>query len=148
MQATDTPALDLWQHIFGDSRGLLQIFTGKRNADDGLIDEKGRYFRYPEEARRAWAWAKEESDRFREAYFCAHLLTRKRRVKENAAPMLALYADGDGTKVPDHLPQPTAVVRSSPGREQFFWRLDSETPPEIGENLNRRFAYEIGADAS
>jgi len=141
-------ALDLWAHLFADSRGLLQIFTGKRitAGKRDLEGTRSRYFDYPAEAGDASKWALEESDRGREAYYCAHLLTKKRRVKENASPLLTLYVDGDGAEPRGH--KPTASVRSSPGRAQYFWRLDSEVPPELGENLNKRLAYEMGADKS
>jgi hypothetical protein len=68
--------------------------------------------------------------------------------KENAAAITALYVDGDGAQVPANLPRPTAIVRSSPGREQFYWRLSMPVPPEVGEDLNRRMAYAMKADKS
>ena len=46
----------------------------------------------------------------REVYFCAHLLTKRRRVKPNAAELHAAYVDGDGAQVPDSLPQPTMAA--------------------------------------
>src|SRR5215211_7968415 len=55
---------------------------------------------------------------------------------------------GYGAQVPPNLPQPTAVVNSSPGRQQFYWRLSMPVPPDIGEGLNRRLAYVLGADKS
>jgi hypothetical protein len=53
-----------------------------------------------------------------------------------------LRIEGEG------LPRPTAILESSPGRLQMWWRLDSEVAPEIGEELNRRLAYAMGADKS
>jgi hypothetical protein len=141
-------AEELWTHIFEGGRGLLQIFTGHRVPDGKLEDTASRYFLFPTKRGEAAEWAIGESDRGREAYFCAHLLTDRRRVKENAAPMRALYVDGDGAYPGEGIPQPTAIIESSPGRLQMWWRLDSEIPPETGENLNRRLAYAIGADKS
>jgi hypothetical protein len=39
-------------------------------------------------------------------------------------------------------------VISSPGREQYWWRLSRPVAPEEGEDLNRRLAYAMGADLS
>ena len=46
------------------------------------------------------------------------------------------------------MPQPTAIVVSSPGREQYWWRLSRPVAPEEGEDLNRRLAYAMAADLS
>src|SRR5215208_2040219 len=87
-----------------------------------------------------------ESHRSRESYFCAHLLTEKRRIKENAAPLRALYVGDDGAYPGVGLPQPTAIIESSPGCLQMWWPLDSEVPPETEEDLNRRLlAYDTTA---
>jgi RepB DNA-primase from phage plasmid len=143
------PPTRLWCHIFADRRGYLALFSGARAADPKrLVSVSERYFSWPEEAGAALEHALAEAGRDREVYFCAHLLTEKRRIKENAAPVLALWVDGDGATVPPHLPQPTAVVESSPGREHFYWRLARPIPPEEAEELNKRLAYAIGADKS
>jgi hypothetical protein len=46
------------------------------------------------------------------------------------------------------MPTPTAVVESSPGREQFYWGLSCPVAPELGERLNQRLALVMGADRS
>jgi hypothetical protein len=104
--------------------------------------------RYPEEIAHAERFCLGHSSEGREVYFCAHLLSRRRRIKANAAPVSTLYADGDGATVGDGIPEPTAVVQSSPGREQFFWGMLSPMPPQEAELLNRRLSYAMGADES
>jgi hypothetical protein len=141
----------LWSHIFGDERGLLQVWTGKRV--NGEIPERtvvSSNFKYPEIAHEAAEWALKKSEEGREVYFCAHLLDRHRprRIKENAAPVLTLWGDLDGVPVPNGELKPTAVVHSSPEKYHAYWRLDSNVPPEIAEDLNKRIAQEIGADPS
>jgi hypothetical protein len=144
----NTP-LYLWDHLFADQRGYLALFSGARGDDPRkLLACTERYFSWPDEAGPAVECALAESNRGRESYFCAHLLTEKRRIKENAAPFRALYVDGDGAFPGEGLPLPTAIIESSPGRLQMWWRLDSEVPPETGEDLNRRLAYAMGADKS
>jgi hypothetical protein len=142
--------LQLWTHLFGDKCGVIGGFSGLRPApaDKRLEETHSAYFSYPDEQHSASDWLRKEATRERETYFCAHLLTARRRVKENAAPLSALYVDGDGAKATSALPSPTAVIRSSPGREQFYWRLTEPVPPEFGERLNRRLAIAMEADRS
>jgi hypothetical protein len=140
----------LWAHAFGESAGFLAVFSGER-AEPGckrLDDPRTAYFAYPKDARRAEEYCMRHSDGGREVYQCAHLLTSRRRVKRTAAPLVACYVDGDGAKPEANAPKPTAVVVSSPGREQFWWRLSRLVEPEEGEKLNRRLAYAMGADLS
>ncbi len=145
MTATNTlyQAEELWHHIYGDERGILAISYMKRGKEGSFQTE---YFEYPGRAQEAAERAHELSEAGHDVWHCAHLLMDTRRTKKNAAPMLALYADGDGAQVPDGLPNPSAVVKSSNGRDQFYWALSMAVPPEIGENLNCRFAYAMGAD--
>lgn len=139
----------LWNHIYGDTPGMIAAFSGRRvTGKQDLQDTASRYFEWPKQSTQAMRWLQGESNRGRCAYVCAHLVTKKRRIKENAAPMLALYVDGDGAEVPAHLPQPTVRVQSSPGREQDYWRLTRSVDPATGEALNRRLAYAMGADKS
>jgi P4 family phage/plasmid primase-like protien len=136
---------DLWHHIFGDERGILALGYTQPAGD---AEFKHEYFDYPNQAEQAAERTHELSEAGYNVWHCAHLLTDRRRIKENAAPITALYVDGDGANVPDWLPKPTAIVASSPGREQLYWRLSMPVPPEVGEKLNRRLAYAMGADKS
>ena len=140
----------LWEHIYGDLRGIVALFSGER-AEPGakrLAKCQSVFLQYPEEIAQAEHFCMGHSSEGREVYFCAHLLNRQRRIKANAAPLLALYADGDGATVRDGIPEPTAVVQSSPGREQFYWAMVSPMPPQEAELLNRRLSDAVGADES
>jgi hypothetical protein len=136
-----------WEHVFGDGTGYLCLFAGRRG-DDRLSDIQQMFFPYPASAEPAGLWLDQQGQAGRETYFCAHLLTRRERVKAAAAPVWALWADLDGATVPDDLPQPTAVIRTSPGREHGYWRLTKPIEPTRAEGLNRQLAAAIGADAS
>ncbi len=143
--------LKLWSHIYGEQSGILGLFSGMRPEplSKRLEDERSAYFAWPDERERARRWiVREAFTKGRETYHCAHRLTSRRRVKDNAAPLLSLYVDGDGAKVTEHLPRPSAVVESSPEREQFYWSLTQPLSPEAAEQLNRRLAYALGADKS
>ena len=140
----------LWQHTYGDLSGIVALFSGVRTEPGSrrLANCQSAHFQYPEEIAHAEHFCLGRSSEGCEVYSCAHLLNRRRRIKANATPLLALYADGDGATVGKGIPEPTAVVQSSPGREQFYWKLASPMPPEEAELLNRRLAYAMGADES
>ncbi len=139
-------AAELLSHVFGDGRGIVAGFSGHRSDGNNLDAARSGYFGWPDQGEAALGWLRGEDGRGCEVYFCAHLLTARRRVKANAALLLALYVDGDGAKPGPGTPTPTAVVESSPGREQFWWRLARPVAPEVGEALNRRLAYAMGGD--
>ncbi len=139
----------LWEHVFGDGPGLLQIWTGKRDGDDipkETINLKN--FNYPGAARTAAEWAINKATRGREVYYCAHLLTGPERSEDNAAEIAALYCELDGAPVPNGSLAPTAVVESSPGHYHCYWRLTDATPPKVARGLNYRLVHAIGADPS
>jgi len=140
----------LWAHIFRESSGILAIFSGERleSGSKQLDDLRTLYFDYPREAQRAEELCSRLSEEGREVYQCAHLLTSRRRVKASATPLTACYVDGDGAKPKANTPRPTAIVSSSPGREQYWWCLSRPVEPEEGEDLNRRLAYAMSADLS
>src|SRR4051812_10931064 len=104
----------LWQHILGDSKAFLAVFSGHRPApgEKELDDVEQRFFTWPSEAEKAADWLVRQDAAGRESYYCAHRLTGKQRTKGNAAPLLASYVDGDGAPIPPGMPQPTAIVRS------------------------------------
>ncbi len=141
---------ELWAHVFGEVEGILAIFSGERSGPGSkrLNDPRTFYLDYPREAEKAKALCMRLCEEGREVYQCAHLLTARRREKAFAASLVACYVDGDGAKPGDNMPQPTAVVVSSPGREQYWWRLSRRVGPEEGEDFNRRLAYAMSADLS
>jgi hypothetical protein len=149
MRAIET-TLELWEHLFDDLEGYyLVTFTGQQSGrSNDLEHTKQRSWRWPDEAEDAAAYLEAESERGRDAYFGVHLFREKgtRRGEDAAEEILALWVDGDGAKVPEEWPQPTAVVESSPGREHFYWRLTRPIAPEEAAQLNRRLCYGMGGD--
>src|SRR5215217_4545464 len=122
-------AIALWNAIFPDNGGNFICIAGINN---GTREIEEHYFSYPDEAPQAAEKALQLSERGLDTYFGAHLLTARKRDKEHAAPLSALYADGDGATVPIDKPQPTGVVASSPGKDHFYWALEYPIPPEEG----------------
>src|SRR5689334_7084856 len=110
----NTDRLKLWKHVYGEQDGYLSLFSGNRShpADKRLSDQQTYYFKYSEDAARACLLAERDADQQREVYACAHLLRALppedrpngkpivRRTKYHAAPLYALYVDGDGAQVP------------------------------------------------
>ncbi len=145
-----TETLKFWRHTFGGQRGLLALFSGRRSEAGGgrLEDTRSRYFEYPAKDEEALSHALEESEAGREAYFCAHLLTAPRRIKENAGEVAALWGECDGGEDLSNGLKPTALVESSPGHFHIYYRLTDAVPPKIAEGLNKRLARKIGADPS
>ena len=136
-----------YRHLFGGRAGLLALFSGRRMLG-GELDKgttRTRYFDYPARIGDALAYAAKESRSGSEVWHCAHLLTKGRRVKENAAPVLALWGDLDGAEVLNGSLKPTAVVESSPGRFHCYWRLSEEIGAGLAEDLNKRLARAAGA---
>jgi hypothetical protein len=145
-----TATVRLLRHIFGEELGLLQVWTGVRGPEGEISPNTIRFehFNYPRAMQTAAQWAHEKAEEGREVYFCAHLLTRPRRVKENAAAVLTLWGELDGAEVPNGSLRPSAIVESSPGHYHVYWRLTDPISPEMAEQLNKRLAHEIGADPS
>lgn len=142
--------LSLCRHLFSDNTGYLGCFAARRPEPGAKRLDRPieRFFSYPIAAENAAAWCAEQDARGLEVYFCANLLTDRRRVKANAAEVSALWADGDGAQIPEGFPQPTATVESSPGRDHYYWALNRPIPPDQAEASNQRIAYAVGADHS
>lgn len=142
--------ISLWQHIYGEQLGVLALLSGVRpgSGSKKLQSVRTAHFDWPVQQERARVWVVEEAAAGCEVYHGAHLFTKRRRVKENAASVWALWADGDGAKATNGLFEPTAIVESSPGRLHLYCRLSRPVAPEFAEALNRRWAIALGADPS
>lgn len=146
----------LWRALYGEQPGLIGVHSALRPVpgDTRLSRHRPAFFEYPKRARAAAAWCLHYSEAGFESFFCAHLLTSRRRTKANAAPVLSLWADADEFPLrvcgglADGAPPPTAIVESSPGQAHLFWRLRRPVSPEAAESLNRRLLIAVGADRS
>ena len=141
----------LLETLFAGLTGYLGLFSSvpgekKPSGSVELRSLTGTYFDYSEERARALAWAERNAGAGRELHLCPHLLTARRRVKDNAAPVKALWADADETELPEGFPEPTISVQSSPGKRHLYWALRRVLQPEEAEKLSRRLTYTIRAD--
>jgi hypothetical protein len=143
---------DLWAIMFGDRHDTLELVSVRPN--DAWTTAKYGHFSYPDQVDQAEQWVLTHSVG-RNVWHCAHLLMSPRkttgatpRTKDNASNVVCLYADLDGSPLPDDLPRPTAIVQSSPGKMHCYWRLTRPLQPQDAERLNRRIAYAIKDDLS
>ena len=137
----------LWDAIYGQQQGYIALLSGLR-VDRRLVEPRNAFYRWPHDGRSAARWVRGQAERGRELYHCAHLLGATRRRKEDALPLASLYADVDQGEIRAGVREPTLVVESSPGKLQAYWRLTEPVAPLVGEELNRRLAYALGADPS
>ena len=146
----ENEATILWRALYGAQRGLIGVHSALRPHPGSrrLARHRSLFFAYPQCAHAAAEWTLRRSEEGLEAYFCAHLLLGRRRTKENAAPVLALWADADGAPIPPEAPKPSAIVESSPGHAHLFWSLRHPVSPQKAEELNRRLLTTVGADRS
>jgi hypothetical protein len=120
--------------------------TGHKHGELGSIRQE--FFLYPSELDQALSHIEEEAGKGREVYFCAHLLTQPKRQKQYAAPIICLYVDGDKATVTEDMPKPTLTLETSPGRYQYFYKLNKAIDPYEAERLNKKLANAIDADLS
>lgn len=135
--------------LFKGLRGYMALFSAlarkdRRTGADRLVATHTAYFAYPHEVRKALVYAGRASAEAREVRLCPHLLVRKRRLKENAANIQALWADE--TELPEGFPEPTISVQSSPGKRHLYWALRRVLAPGDAEKLSWRLTHTIGAD--
>lgn len=130
--------------LFGQESGILALHSGKR--EGGRLKSGDQFYDWPTDRETVVRHAAELGEHS-EVYVCAHLLTKRKRRRENAAPLRLLYSDVDEGDL-NQGPEPTIVVETSPGRTQAYWRLTEAIDPARGEALNKRLAVAIKADAS
>ena len=107
-------ALALLDRLFGEQEGWLALFSGERGGDGKLVSPQTDYLRLPDEREAVPARLDAFNAAEREAWFCAHLLTERKRKKENASPLSALYADVDEAPIPNGGTGPERGCRVQP----------------------------------
>jgi len=142
-----SPAVAYWRRTFNGLTGYIACFSGARDGKK-LERPATKFFPYPHAVENAAAWLHSEAAAVREAYAAANLFTdNRKRDKRFATEVATLWTDGDGALIPAGFPQPTITVETSPGRWNYLWVLTRPIAPDQAEELNRRIAYAIGADA-
>lgn len=127
--------VDFFKFLFGDKRGYICIAT--ESAQKG--DFKQRFFHWPTDESQLLTYIQQQRKN-KNIWFCANLLERKSRKKEDRPwmPDNLLWADLDDCP-PDAIePQPQVVIESSPDRYQALWVVDEDLDPQIAEDYSRR----------
>jgi len=137
--------LDFFNYLFGAAKGFLCIAA--KHSDTF----KEEFFEFPGQLEAACRQAQQWTLRNYNVYFCTNLLIAPRRLKENVAACTHAWADLDACH-PDNLHvRPSAVLQTSPGRFQAFWKFDEPQDVVETELLCKRIAYahrDEGADVS
>lgn len=136
-----------FKYLFRDATGFLYLGRRDRSQEPGWGEE---FFKFPDQLDQALEWAAKYQTSC-DIYFCAHLLTQKKRVKDNASLISAAWADLDSCPPSVLRREPTITIESSPGRFQAFWCFNELQDPADVEDINRRIAYghlDEGADKS
>jgi hypothetical protein len=127
-----------FHRTFGDQSGKLCIAV-KKPSDSGKPKMEHRYFDYPGYL---WMAANYINQNLQyDVYFCAQLLTKERRVKENVDRCNFVWADLDACPINELLLKPTTVIETSEGRTQGLWHLEEPISGIDAEELSRRVAY-------
>jgi len=82
-------------------------------------------------------------------WFCPHLFSVQRRLKENVCFTPCAWSDLDTCQPEELYIEPTILIESSVGRWQGLWMFESAVDPDDAEDLSHRIAYahyEHGAD--
>jgi hypothetical protein len=127
--------------VFGRNEGFLCLARKPRDKE-GLYE---KFFEYPEHLDLALEYIEEFYTRY-DLYFCAQLLTERRRTKQYIETVPHLWADLDPCPVKNLRVAPSFVIQTSPGRTQALWRLDESLSAHEAEALSHRIALYHKAD--
>lgn len=145
----DAKRLTLLKLLFGQQSGFICVAYGLRGKS-GAKEFREEFVRYPEDVDKINDIVNEVL-LTHDVWFCPMLLDKRARKKENVSQTPVAWADLD-TCEPERLHvEPTAVVESSAGRYQAYWKFEKKVLPEEAENISQRIAYhhaEDGADRS
>jgi hypothetical protein len=127
--------------VFGRHEGYLCL--ARKNPHTKELREQ--YFSYPTQLEDALNWIDEYVPNH-DLYFCAQLLTEKRRKKEFIKEVALLWADLDPCPPEKLKVAPSVVLTTSDGRSQAIWRLEEAIDAFDAEDFSRRIAYWHKAD--
>jgi len=138
-----------WRAIYDEGTGFVALFSGERLVPEARLTRTHEaYFAWPQETAGALTWIAGEAGEERELYQCAHLVTRWRRRREDAATITTLWVDLDVELPKAPVIAPSLTVESSPAHYQLYFQLIHPLAGRAAEELNRRLALALGADQS
>lgn len=141
--------IQFFEYLFGDQEEGYVCIASSHKEKAGF---KEQFFMWPLEKVQLAAYV-ESIYQDNNVWFCVSFLDAKSRMKDHCRSGTFAWADLDevdpaqlSTDLPE-FPIPTAVLETSPGRYQGFWRLTGESvPSDLSEDYSRRITYTTGAD--
>lgn len=138
------------------NEGILTIFKVWDRQPPGYValprkkedSWQEKMYKYPEEKKDILQWIKESLMGKYNIYWCPTIINAPRRISENIPQINILYADLDEI-VPQDLPddlRPSIAWQTSDNRYAAIWNLNKFIGSTVGEKLNKRLTYYIGAD--
>lgn len=134
--------------ILRDSEGYFCIATASQNDPRGTFRDE--FFKWPSQRKQILEYI-DIQKAGRHVWYCPHLLSKPQRRKEYAIDCASVWADLDEADPELIEPTPPILTRTSPGRFQAIWPLESPVPARVAEDFNRRLAYkykDLGVDLS
>jgi biotin operon repressor len=140
--------------VWGNQKGWVRLPRKLRSTSSpkgpknhaGTWEEK--MFQWPQDSEGIINWVKDSVTKKYDLYWCPSVFQKSRSTKNNIRQLTCLYADLDEVK-PEKLPKdlrPSMAWESSPGRYAAIWNLKEAVPSDVGEKLNKKLTYFIGAD--
>lgn len=133
---TDKVRAEFFESIFGAHEGYVCIAHAKATKR-AFIET---YFQWPKDIAKMMAHIS-KVQAGHNVWFCAQLLDKPKRVKENVGECYALWADLDECPPTEIVPRPPIILSSSLDRWQAFWPLTKGVEPAIAEDYSHRIAY-------
>jgi len=132
--------------IFGTETGVLAV--GYKVERTGAWLES--FYNWPEDKNYVSAFVYERV-MSGDLYFCATLLRKSKRTKDNVTTCRVVWADLDACPPEELLLKPSALLQTSTGKHQAYWLLDRSYDAIEVEIVNKRLAYyhaDSGCDKS
>jgi hypothetical protein len=132
--------------IFQEYEGFICI--AHRKAGKGAFGEE--FFQYPNQMETMLGYI-ESHIMDCDVWFCPMLFDTQARKKEHVAITPVVYSDLDTCAPSKLLVKPTITLKTSPGKWQAVWKLDTAPTPADAESISKRIAYyhaDDGADKS
>lgn len=140
--------LAFFELLFGSDQDSGYICIATTNPISPKTTFEQKFFLWPNESLKVENYILKKQGTHN-VYFCINLLKEMERRKKHCLPTDLVWADLDEidpstiTSIP-----PPIVIKSSTGRWQAFWRLQSKIDAVDAERYSRRMSYSVGADKS
>lgn len=135
--------LQFLEYLFGDQESGYVCIAYAHSKRGGFREE---FYNWPTEKQQLANFVDSISEDYN-VWFCVSFLDAHSRMKEHCRSNTFVWSDLDAVDLETVKPEPTAVLETSPGRYQGFWRLSGESiPGDLAEDYSRRITYSNNGD--